>query len=109
MLGCLDPCKKHDWKTHESPLVQAYNATQHESTGFSPFYLMFGCHSQLAIDAFLGLETDCDIGKNKTEFVHNLQSRFAFTYRKAAEVARHKGENYKRYYDAAVRENKSEI
>ena len=92
-----------------SPLVHAYNATEHESTGFAPFYLMFGRHSQLAIDAFLGLETKCDTGKNKMKFVHNQQARFAFTYRKAAVMARHKGENYKRYYDAAVRENKLEI
>ena len=109
MLGCLDPSKKHDWKTYVSPLVHAYNAAQHESTGFAPFYLMFGRHPRLAIDAFLGLETNCDTGKNKTEFVHKLQSRLAFAYRKAAEVARHKGEHYKRYYDAAVRENKLEV
>ena len=109
MLGCLDPCKKHDWKTYVSPLVHAYNATRHESTGFCPFYLMFGRHPRLAIDAFLGLETNCDSGRNKTEYVHKLQSRLAFAYRKAAEVAKHKGEHYKRYYDAAVRENKLEV
>ena len=60
MLGCLDPCKKHDWKTYVSPLVHAYNATRHKSTGFCPFYLMFRHHPRLAIDAFLGLETNCD-------------------------------------------------
>ena len=41
--------------------------------------------------------------------MHKLQSRIAFAYRKAAEVAKHKGENYKRYYVAAVRENKLEV
>ena len=109
MLGCLDPCRKSDWKTYVSPLVHAYNATRHESTGFSLFYLMFGRHPRLAIDAFLGLETNCESGKNQTEYVHKLQSRLAFAYRKAVEVAKQQGEHYKRYYDAAVRENKLEV
>ena len=77
-LGCLDPCRKSDWKTYVSPLVHAYNATRHESTGFSPFYFMFGRHTRLAIDAFLGLETNCESGKNQTEYMNKLQSRLAF-------------------------------
>ena len=42
MLGTLDPNQKQDWKRHISPMVHAYNATRHKSTGMSPFYLMFG-------------------------------------------------------------------
>ena len=42
MLGILEPQLKSDWKSYVSPLVHAYNATRHDSTGFSPFFLMFG-------------------------------------------------------------------
>ena len=55
MMGTLKERQKSDWKTFVPSLTHAYNATMHESTGFSPFYLMFGRHPRLAIDAFLGI------------------------------------------------------
>ena len=51
MLGTLENHQKQDWKSYVAPLVHAYNATRHDSTGFSPFFLMFGRHPRLAIDA----------------------------------------------------------
>ena len=55
MLGTMSEKQKSDWKSHVPTLTHAYNATMHESTGFSPFFLMFGRHPRLAIDAFLGI------------------------------------------------------
>ena len=46
---------KEDWKSYVAPLVHSYNATKHPTTGFSPFFLMFGRHPRLAIDADLGI------------------------------------------------------
>ena len=56
MLGTLEDDQKTDWKSYVPPLVHAYNSTRHESTGFSPHYLMFGRHPRLAVDAFLGIK-----------------------------------------------------
>ena len=42
MLGTLELDKKKDWKRYLAPLVHAYNSTIHDTTGFSPYYLMFG-------------------------------------------------------------------
>ena len=55
MLGTLQDNQKADWKAHLSTLTHAYNAATHDSTDFSPFYLMFGRHPRLAVDAFLGI------------------------------------------------------
>ena len=56
MLGTLEDDQKSDWKSYVPSLVHAYNSTRHESTGYSPHYLMFGRHPRLAVDAFLGIK-----------------------------------------------------
>lgn len=38
MLGTLDKYQKSDWKAHVPTLVHEYNATFHDSTGYSPFF-----------------------------------------------------------------------
>ena len=84
MLGSLDPSKKANWKCYVSPLVFAYNSTRHESTGHSPFMLMFGRNPRLPIDAALGLrENQQDI---TTTFITELKDRIS----KAHEVATNK-------------------
>ena len=50
MLGTLAPEQKNDWKKYVNPLVYAYNCIPHDSTGFSPFELMFGRKPKLPID-----------------------------------------------------------
>jgi len=58
MLGTLEPEKKDDWKKYLPALVYAYNATKHESIGFSPFQLMFGRKVRLPVDIALHVDTD---------------------------------------------------
>lgn len=36
MLSTLDEDKKSDWKSYVVPMYHAYNATRHDTTGFSP-------------------------------------------------------------------------
>ena len=55
MLGILDPEQQHNWKNYIHPLVHAYNCTAHDSTGFSPYYLMFGRQPNLPVDLVFGI------------------------------------------------------
>ena len=49
MLGTLQEKQKSDWKSYFPALTHAYNAATHKSTGYAPFYLMYGRHPQLAV------------------------------------------------------------
>ena len=42
MLKTLPEHHKTQWKNHVNKLVYAYNCTKHSSTGYSPYYLIFG-------------------------------------------------------------------
>ena len=74
------------------------NAIMHELTGYSPFYLMFGRHPHLAIDAFLGIGLS-EEHKSHQDYVDRLKYLLQYAYEKAEIEARKKGRNYKKYYD----------
>ncbi|XP_038062391.1 uncharacterized protein LOC119732861 [Patiria miniata] len=50
MLGTLEETEKRNWAMYTETLTHAYNSTQHESTGHSPFFLMFLREPKLAVD-----------------------------------------------------------
>ena len=103
ILGTLEDYQKSDWKAHVAPLVHAYNATFHDSTGYSHYFLMFGRHPRLAGDAFLGLSPDTLSAPNQTKYVRKLKERLHFAYKKAQEAAKRSASQHKRYYDLKVR------
>ncbi|XP_046346845.2 protein TsetseEP-like [Haliotis rufescens] len=111
MLGTLDPDSKRDWKTHVGPLVHAYNCTQHESTGQSPFFLMFGRHPRLPVDIAFGLDIEPSKPKSVLKYTKSLQDRLKQAYDLAAEMATKAQERQKTKYDqkarAAVLESES--
>ena len=103
ILGTLEDHQKSDWKAHVPTLVHTYNATFHDSIGYSPYFLMFGPHPRLAIDAFLGLNSDILNSTTQTEFVRKLRDRLSFAYRKAQEVSKKAAVKHKLNYDVKAR------
>ena len=103
MLGTLEEYQKSEWKSHVPTLVHAYNATFHNSTGFFQYFIMFGRHPRLAIDAFLGITPDTLSSTKSTEYVRKLRQRLDFAYRKAREQAKKTGAVYKHHYDETAR------
>ena len=109
MLGTLENSQKSDWKSYVPALVHAYNATRHDTTGVSPFSLMFGRQPRLAVDAFLGIKPNAESSTSQTEYARKLKARLDFAYRKATDEAQKQSERYKANYDLRVRENKLEV
>ena len=55
LLKSLPKEQKINWPLHLQSLVFAYNATTHDTTGYQPYELMFGCKAPTICDAWLGL------------------------------------------------------
>ena len=60
-------------------MVHAYNCTRHSSTGYSPYYLLFGREPHLAIDCMLGIDTKRD-GPTYKEFVSKWKEQMEQAY-----------------------------
>ena len=105
MLGTLENHKKEDWKSYVAPLVHSYNATKHPSTGYSPYFLMFGRHPRLAIDAYLGIPSaEESTVVSQDHYATKLKKRLQFAYKVASKEAQKAAERNKTNYDLKVRE-----
>ena len=96
MLGTLPSEKKSAWPKHIGMLVLAYNATQHESTGFSPFYLLFGRQPRLPVDTLFSRET-------KVKQVEGVREALQWAWAEAARKDAQSKQKNSKYYDRKVR------
>ena len=103
MLGTLSPEQKRDWKAHLLTMCQAYNATQHSSTGFSPYFLMFGRHPRLPMDYQMGINRNDLCNTSRSKFVSELQDRLQYAYDVAEKLAQKEAERSKKLYDRRSR------
>ncbi|KAL0199247.1 hypothetical protein M9458_007787, partial [Cirrhinus mrigala] len=102
MLRTLTEKDKQSWKEHLSKAIHAYNCTKHESTGYSPFYLMYGRHPRLPIDLLFGLLQE-DGFTNSQEYAERWADRMAEAYRIAAQSSKQRSLHNKEYYDQKAR------
>ena len=109
MLGTLDDHQKANWKDYVAPVVHAYNTTKHNSTGFSPFYLMFGRHPRLAVDVYFGHQPNGRRSKGQSKFIKDLSSRLGFAYDLATKNSKAAQARQKKVYDRSPIANKIEI
>ena len=56
LLGKVVSEHQRDWEDHVNPALAAYRATVHESTGFTPNFLMFGREVNLPLDLAYGID-----------------------------------------------------
>ncbi len=96
---------KANWKDHVAALVHAYNYTKPHSTGYSPFYLMFGRNPRLSIHAVLGLKGFNDSSMVTSAYVEKLKlhARLEEAYRIASEASRSSAHRHKELYDGRIR------
>lgn len=102
MLGTLEPEKKTAWHRHVAALTHAYNCTPHDSTGVSPYYLMFGRHPRLPVDVVFGVQRNVD-STSHTTYVADLRQKLQEAYKKVADAGDQARSRQKARYDQRVR------
>lgn len=109
MLGTLDPDKRSRCSQHISHLVHAYNCTQNDATGFSPYFLMFGREARLPIDLCFGISSHGEDEVKYHQYVDKMKCELQSAYRLATSAATKNHQRNKRLYDARVRNQTLEV
>ncbi len=98
MLRTLTEKDKQNWKEHLPKAIHIYNCTKHESTGYSPFYLMYGRHPRLPIDLLFGLVQENGF-TTPSGYAERWAVWMAEAYRVAAQSSKQRSLRNKEYYD----------
>ena len=86
MIGTLEPGDKAKWQQWVPTLTNAYNCTHWESTGFSPYYLMYGRLPQLPIDIEYGVTQLELIDKSRQSYACKLRACLNWAFRIAKDI-----------------------
>ena len=104
MLGTLTPEQKKDWKGHVPALVHAYNCTRNATTGFSPYFLLFGREPRLPVDVEFGLQRGGQRGSpGESNYISQLRRRLSFAHKKAKCMAQKQQARHRGLYDLKCR------
>ena len=104
MLWTLNPEQKKDWKSHVPALVHAYNCTRNATTGFSPYYLLFGREPRLPVDVEFGFQRGGQKGSpGESNYVSQLRRRLMFAHKKAKHMAQKQQAKHRELYDLKCR------
>lgn len=80
LLRTLPPEKKKTWPQHLPRILYAYNKTEHQSTGYSPYELMFGQKAQLPVDFLLGGTQEESSTRSTADWVEEHQKHLSLFY-----------------------------
>lgn len=101
MLGTLRDDQKENWDQHVAEMVQAYNNTPHPSTGYAPYFLMFGRYAKLPMDIMLGRGDG--FSGTVGSWVHHHHKRLVTAYSQARKQVQKAQLHQKKGFDRRVR------
>ena len=79
MLRTLPEKHKYHLKDYLNLLLHAYNCTRHNTTGYSPYFLMLGRHSNLPLDIIFG-SLNSEETKSYPKYVERWQNAMKEAY-----------------------------
>ena len=103
MIAKMDPEKRAKWPSHLGPILIAYNATRSLITGYSPYFLMFGCRPRLPVDLLFRTVRWDENSRTTDEYVTSLYDKLKFALASARDIAILEAQRQKRHYDRKAR------
>lgn len=108
MLGTLTVEQKQNWKKYVGPMVHAYNSLRQETTGQTPYLLMYGRQPLLPVDIAFGL-SDGTKKQPMSSYVADLKIRLEKAHEIAMKATKLAQERQKRFYDQKIRGNNIKV
>ena len=103
LLRTLPSSRKRDWVSCLPHLVFCYNTTPHQTTGESPYFLLFGQEPQLPVDFLLGRVCE-PVAGTVNDWVLDHQTRLQIAFEGAREHLFAAASRRKERYDQHVRD-----
>lgn len=103
LLSMLATCvedRPEDWEHHVRTACMAYNTSTHATTGFTPFYLMFGRQAHIPADLMYGTAEPESL--SCTEYAAMLQESLSKAYTVAHKHVAGKQERQAEMYNKKV-------
>ena len=101
MLGTLPNDARKKWQDWVPTLTHAYNCTTSKTTGFSPYFLIYGRQPQLPIDIEYGVSLTDSYSDCKS-YAAKLEHRLKWAYEAAQKYIDKETTRYKKYYDKNI-------
>lgn len=102
LLRVLCDENKVRWNEFLGSVVFAYNSAVHSSTGYSPFFLLFGCNVRLNVDNVLSLVSD-DNSVSVQDWVSQHKEHINFGLASANGMLKKKALQRKTRHDGSVK------
>lgn len=93
----LQKKKKRKWP-HLPQVLYVYNTTKHQSTGYSPYELMFGQKAQLPVDFLLGGAQEEFMSRSVKDWVDEHQKQLSSVYLHVKDQLQQAAEQRNRHY-----------
>ena len=99
---------RHDtWEDHVQSTCLAYNTSVQPTTGYTPFYLMFGRQARIPVDIMFGSNQSTE--PSPSAYAFNLKQSLASAYNQVREKMGVTFQRQKQFYDKKIHGNPFQV
>ena len=107
MLATVVDSQSSEWENYLPKVCFAYNTSEHTSTGFTPFFLMFGREASMPLDIIFG--NPSNNSQSYSQYTLNLRKALEQAYKLARKNMGTSAYRQKELYDRKVHGEKFQV